>query len=58
MNNIDIKTVADAVTENIKRVHMKKEELILFPFIKKLVHAHRNNTDLETPPFGTVDNPS
>ena len=24
-------------------VHMKKEELILFPFIKKLVHAKRES---------------
>ena len=36
---------------------MKKEEFILFPFIKKLVQAHRNNTAVATPPFGTVDNP-
>jgi regulator of cell morphogenesis and NO signaling len=38
-------------------VHMKKEELILFPFVKKLVNAKSNNTSVEIPHFGTVDNP-
>lgn len=37
--------------------HMKKEELILFPFIRKMVKAKRANADLEQPNFGTVDNP-
>lgn len=37
--------------------HMKKEELILFPFVKKLYSATKNNTPIEQPLFGTVDNP-
>lgn len=37
--------------------HMKKEELILFPFIKRLVSATIHNETIEMPPFGTVDNP-
>lgn len=37
--------------------HMKKEELILFPFIKKLVKAELTNTAIEAPGFGTVKNP-
>ncbi len=37
--------------------HMKKEELILFPFIKKLVNASQNNTPFSPPPFGSVENP-
>ncbi len=37
--------------------HMKKEELILFPFIKKLANAEKEGTTLETPHFGTVNNP-
>jgi len=44
--------VSDALT-----VHMKKEELILFPFVKKLVQAHRDNIAIVLPQFGTVDNP-
>lgn len=37
--------------------HMKKEELILFPFIKKMVRAKKEGTELNPPHFGTVDNP-
>lgn len=37
--------------------HMKKEELILFPFIKRLVNAQKNNEELPQAHFGTVDNP-
>lgn len=37
--------------------HMKKEELILFPFIKKLVAAERENGSVPIIPFGTVENP-
>ena len=37
--------------------HMKKEELVLFPFIKKQVFAHANSTTLPTPSFVNVQNP-
>lgn len=37
--------------------HMKKEELILFPFIKKLVKAYNTKTTLDQPSFGTAKNP-
>lgn len=37
--------------------HMKKEELILFPFIKKMIDAHAKNTEIKVPHFETVDNP-
>lgn len=37
--------------------HMKKEELILFPFIRKMVQARINNANLPEPMFGTVKNP-
>lgn len=37
--------------------HMKKEELILFPFIKKLVQAKREETEAPKPHFGSADNP-
>ena len=37
--------------------HLKKEELILFPFIKKMIYAQRENLPLENPHFGTVENP-
>ncbi|HUH25519.1 MAG TPA: iron-sulfur cluster repair di-iron protein [Flavobacterium sp.] len=37
--------------------HMKKEELILFPFIRKMVKAKIANQPLEHPHFDTVENP-
>ncbi len=37
--------------------HMKKEELILFPFIKQLVKAKKEGTKAPKPHFGTVNNP-
>ncbi|HLV14928.1 MAG TPA: iron-sulfur cluster repair di-iron protein [Xanthomarina sp.] len=37
--------------------HMKKEELILFPFIKKMVKAQIDKSVISSPQFGTVKNP-
>lgn len=37
--------------------HMKKEELILFPFIRNLVKATITHQQLNTPHFGTLENP-
>ncbi len=37
--------------------HMKKEEMILFPFIRKMQNAKDQNQDMPIPPFGTVGNP-
>jgi len=37
--------------------HLKKEELILFPFIRKMVNAKIYQKDIESPHFGTVENP-
>jgi regulator of cell morphogenesis and NO signaling len=37
--------------------HMKKEELILFPFVKKMMKAKESEGDFSQPPFGTVSNP-
>ena len=38
-------------------IHMKREELILFPFIKHLAISNENNTKPTLPDFGTVNNP-
>ena len=38
-------------------MHMQKEELMLFPFIKRLELARKNNTPLPGSPFGSVSNP-
>ncbi|WP_322550051.1 iron-sulfur cluster repair di-iron protein [Flavobacterium psychraquaticum] len=46
------KRTADELTQ-----HMKKEELILFPYIKKMVEADRTKSALSAPGFGSVANP-
>lgn len=38
-------------------MHMKKEELILFPWIRKMIKAEHNNEGLDKPHFGSVSNP-
>lgn len=38
-------------------VHMKKEEFILFPFIRKLSKANQESRQIDAPPFGTIQNP-
>jgi regulator of cell morphogenesis and NO signaling len=37
--------------------HMKKEELILFPYIKAMEEARNNHYPLSQPHFGHIDNP-
>ncbi|MBS1681765.1 MAG: iron-sulfur cluster repair di-iron protein [Bacteroidetes bacterium] len=37
--------------------HMKKEEFILFPFIRKLAKSERSHETLLPPTFGTIKNP-
>jgi regulator of cell morphogenesis and NO signaling len=37
--------------------HMKKEELVLFPFINQLEQARQHGMPAPAPHFGTVDNP-
>lgn len=38
-------------------MHMKKEELVLFPFIRKMVAATGKGTAVDSPRFGTIQNP-
>jgi regulator of cell morphogenesis and NO signaling len=47
-----MKQVSDSMT-----MHMKKEELILFPYIAAMDSAAANSTPLALPHFGHVDNP-
>lgn len=37
--------------------HMKKEELIIFPFIKKMVSSKSKHQEITKPGFGSVQNP-
>ena len=52
----EIKELFDGCAGELAQ-HMKKEELILFPFIKKLENASRTGQTVEQPHFGTVENP-
>jgi len=38
-------------------IHFKKEELILFPFIRNLISSKLSNLELNAPNFGSVENP-
>ncbi|OAD40778.1 iron-sulfur cluster repair di-iron protein [Polaribacter atrinae] len=53
---IKINTLFIAVAQELA-AHLKKEELILFPFIKKLVSADKEGIKVNQPHFGTVNNP-
>lgn len=39
------------------RIHMQKEEVILFPYIRQIAEAKRNHEPLSVPLFGSVRNP-
>lgn len=52
----EIKTLFDACAGELT-VHMKKEELMLFPFIRKMVQAKQAGNKKVAAPFGTVQNP-
>ncbi len=38
-------------------VHMKKEEFMIFPVIKKMVHSIANNYSIPVPTYGSISNP-
>lgn len=52
---VEIARLFNAVAEELK-MHMLKEEDILFPYIKELVKAKREKTVLEPSSFGSVEN--
>lgn len=52
----DVKENFDNLADELL-VHMRKEEAVLFPFIKELDAAATNGRTAHTPPFGTVQNP-
>lgn len=53
---LEIKDLVQQVAGELSS-HMKKEELILFPFVKKMVAAKKEGGELPEANFGTVDNP-
>ncbi|MDN5199750.1 iron-sulfur cluster repair di-iron protein [Fulvivirgaceae bacterium BMA10] len=53
---IEINKIIFALAEELN-AHMGKEETVLFPYIKKLVTAWKNDIKVEVPHFGSVKNP-
>jgi len=58
-NNPELHEVRDAfeTLAGEMTAHMKKEELILFPQIKKMVAAKKQGQRISRPPFGSISNP-
>lgn len=52
----EVKELFDQSADELA-MHMKKEELILFPFIRKMSSAMQNNEKISPAPFGTIENP-
>lgn len=53
---IEINNYTQQVTEELS-MHMRKEEMILFPYVKRLVEAERAEQTVAPPPFITISNP-
>lgn len=58
-NHGELYEIKELVQQNVDNLtqHMKKEELILFPFIRKMENAKRKSKVLEKPSFGSIQNP-
>lgn len=58
-NHPEVKQIAELFGEVKEELegHMMKEERMLFPYIKNLVQAKRQNLPFDFPPFGSVENP-
>lgn len=52
----NIRTLFEESAQDLA-AHMKKEELILFPFIRNMVKSEENHQQLTPSHFGTVQNP-
>jgi regulator of cell morphogenesis and NO signaling len=53
---VEINQLFHAITDELK-MHMHKEEMMLFPYIKQLAIAKKNGTKVAAPAFGTIQNP-
>jgi regulator of cell morphogenesis and NO signaling len=55
----ELAEIEELVTKLVQAMagHQRKEELILFPFIKKLVKSELEGTEVPSTHFGTVENP-
>lgn len=53
---VEINKLFHAIANELK-MHMHKEEAMLFPYIKELAVAKKNGVMINPPPFGTIQNP-
>ncbi len=53
---VEIAQYFNAVAQELSQ-HMQKEEGILFPYINKMVAAHRDSAPMPMPVFGSIENP-
>lgn len=53
---IEINDLFMAIANELN-MHMHKEEMILFPFIRQLANAKKSGGGIERPHFGTIENP-
>lgn len=53
---LEIKKHVDALIGEMA-MHQRKEELKLFPFVRKMVQCEREGKPFTAPPFGSIDNP-
>lgn len=53
---VEIANLFDAVAQELK-MHMHKEENVLFPYIRDLVSAKKSGNSIAQPGFGTIENP-
>lgn len=53
---VEINRLVEAVSQELA-AHMKKEELILFPYVKQMVKGIKSGIKPGLPHFGTVNNP-
>lgn len=53
---LELKALFQSLCEDLEP-HMMKEEMVLFPYIKKLEYGYVNHMNPSYPPFGTVRHP-
>lgn len=52
----DVKRLFEALCEDLSH-HFRKEEIVLFPYIRELEDARLRGNPAPTAPFGTIENP-
>lgn len=58
-NHTELYEIKDLIQQTVGNLsqHMKKEELVLFPYIRKMEKAKRTGELLQKPSFGSIQNP-